>query len=96
MFIRVTRGSYDPTREADLQAVIDGQLIPAYKAQAGFGGYYGGFDHATKRVVSVTLWDTAEQANGLRRALGEPILRTLADAGAQLEPGEVYEATARA
>jgi hypothetical protein len=42
------------------------------------------------------MWDTAEQAAAVRQALGEAVLRAVADASVQLEPGEEYELAARA
>ena len=96
MFVRVIRGSHDPNRRADVIAVVEGQVVPTLKAQPGFGGYYGGLDERAGRNVTVTLWDTAAQAAAVREALGEAVLRALADASVQLEPPEIYELVARA
>jgi hypothetical protein len=96
MFMRDTRGSYDPSREAEARAFIEEEYIPALTALPGFRGYTLGLDESARRHISVTLWDTAEQANGLRQALGETILRRIADLGIHLDSSDLYEVAAHA
>jgi len=93
MFIRITRGTYETAREGEIQRTAEEQIVPHLRRLPGFGGCYGGFDRRNGRLASVTLWERADQANGVREAIGDPVLHDIADAGAHLEPAEVYEVT---
>lgn len=92
MIIRVTTGTFDPAREADVQRWGEERLVPAMRALPGFRGYHGGFDTGTGRLVGVSFWGRREQAEALREHLDD-VLGELAGLGGQLAPGQTFEET---
>ena len=88
MYLRLTRGSFDPSRvdevmhlNQDIRAAL--QRLPGFQdAQSQVG-----IDRA------VTTWDTEEHARFSRDALGD-VLNRMQAIGVQFEPREVYEVSA--
>lgn len=62
----------------------------AYRQLPGFRTYTGGVDRRTGRVVAISGWDGADEADFPRERFGMVLTRVL-DVGLQLEPPEVYE-----
>lgn len=89
MYLRITRGRFDPARY-DESLALSQELGDAAARLPGFVGYRGGGDRATGAIVAVSTWDSEEHARFGREGLGDVLARLLA-AGAQLEPPEVYE-----
>jgi hypothetical protein len=89
MYLRVTRGRFDPARY-DESVALSQEVADAIASRPGLVSYRGGGDHATGAIVAVSAWDTEEHARFGREQLGGVLDRLLA-AGAQLEPPEVYE-----
>ncbi len=89
MYLRITRGRFDPARY-DESVALSQEVGDAIARLPGFIDYQGGGDPTTGAIVAVSAWETAEQARFSRDALGDAVTRLLA-AGAQLEPAEVYE-----
>ena len=56
----------------------------------GFQQLHQGVDRTAGRAAAVSTWDTAEQAQFSRDALGDTIARLQA-LGVQFEPPEIYE-----
>jgi hypothetical protein len=92
MFIRVTTGTFDPSREAEVQRWGEEEFIPALRRLPGFRGYYGGVDREGGRIVAISRWETREQADALRERAGE-VIGTLSTLGVQIEPGQVFTET---
>ncbi len=93
MYVRVTRGRFNPDTEADVQLVSD-EVAAAARRLPGFQTYQGGLDRGAGRLVAITTWDTAEHATALRNAIPETVARLLG-LGVQLEPAEIYQITVR-
>lgn len=89
MYLRVTRGRFDPARY-DESVALSQEVADAIARLPGLASYRGGGDRATGAIVAVSTWDTEEHARFAREALGGVLDRLLA-AGAELEPPEVYE-----
>ena len=91
MYLRVTRGRFDPARYDEALPVAR-DISEAVKQMAGNAGIVQGMSRATGALVAVSTWDTEEHAGWSRDALGElgDRLRAL---GVLLEPPEVYEVT---
>ena len=90
MYIRITRGRYDPSRSADARAVAP-DVIAAVRRIPGCQDVIAGMDDAAGQLVTIATFDTAEHVNFSREALGEVVTRVGA-AGIQLDPPEVYAA----
>ena len=86
MFVHITRGSFSVERYDEIGRLVESKFIPSVKQLPGFRHYYGGADRESGRVIGVSFWETAEQAQAIR-ALGEPF----AALGIQFETVEVYE-----
>ena len=69
--VRVSRGSFDPSRFAEVAAVnkkVSGYLIPAIQRLPGLVHFYAGVSPEGS-IVNVSVWDSAEHAdqmNGLK------------------------------
>jgi quinol monooxygenase YgiN len=91
MYLRVTRGRFDPSRADEVQALTP-ELIAVVRQAPGFQHYYGAIDRASGQLTAVSTWDTQEQAAYSRDAIGlGEIMSRLQAIGVQLEPPEVYE-----
>ena len=90
--MRITHGTFDLAREADIQKMVDEQLIPELKSRPGFQAYYGGVDRAAGTLVAVTVWDTLEHATAVE-ASRAPMTAGL---GMELEDARIFEVRATA
>ncbi len=96
MYIRITRGHWDPTKDASVQRLIEERILPAWQKLPGFRGLYSAFDRTNPgRGVTVTLWDNQVQAQGARDALGG-LVTEITNLGVEMQPGEVYEVVVQA
>ena len=62
--VRVSRGSFDPGRFAEVDAVnrkVDGYLIPAIQRLPGLIHWYAGVSPAGS-IVNISVWDSDEHA----------------------------------
>ena len=95
MYVRITRGRFNPSTEADIQRLVEEQVIPAIQKLPGFQRYLGGVNRSTGMLTAVSLWNTEDQASFSRDAMisAVPALMAL---GVTFEPAETYEVTADA
>jgi hypothetical protein len=95
MYVRITRGRFNPSTEADIQRLVEEQVIPAMQKLPGFQRYLGGVNRSMGMLTAVSLWDTEDQASFSRDAMisAVPALMAL---GVTFEPAETYEVTADA
>lgn len=89
MYIRVTRGRFDPAKAAAVDAATP-DIVTAVKALPGFRGYQGGLDRAAGTVLSITLWDDEAAANYPRQTLA-PVAARLAELGVRLEAPQIVQ-----
>lgn len=74
--VRLSRGSFDPTRFAEIEQATDrtrGYLIPAIRQLPGVQAYFAGVSPSGS-VINVSFWDTPERADQMSR-LPEMIVR---------------------
>ena len=90
MYARISPYRFDPVREEQLQRLTDEQLIPAIRQLPGFRHYFGTIDRATGRGYAITVWETAEHADGLREALSD-VIAEFTRAGLELEAAQTQE-----
>jgi hypothetical protein len=95
MYVRVTPTHSDPAREQEVVGFIQERVVPALRRLPGFRRYTAAADRATGEGVAVTEWDTREQAEALRTALGG-LVQEIADHGVRLETSQVYEVLVQA
>jgi hypothetical protein len=72
------------------------RTIPAFRNALGFRHFSGASDRAGGRGYSATLGDTPGRAEGLREAMGDPIMPGLPNLGVQVENVQILEVTAGA
>jgi len=65
-------------------------LIPFLGQLPGFVSYTYGLDGATRRGVSITIWESREAAEAFRNAMGGMVQR-FRDVGLGIDPSQVYE-----
>jgi hypothetical protein len=67
--VRVSRGSFDPSRFADVDAVnknVSGYLVPAIQRLPGLIHWYAGVSPEGS-IVNVSVWDSDEHAAQMDR-----------------------------
>jgi quinol monooxygenase YgiN len=89
MYIRVTRGRFDPAKYDEFSRLSQ-EVNLAVQRLPGCRSLHSGGDRAAGRLIAVSTWDSEEQARFSRDALGDVIAR-LQSLGGQLEPPEIYE-----
>ncbi len=92
MYLRITRGRFDPARYDDLLPLTR-EVDAAVLAMAGCQTVHTAVDRAGGRLAVVSQWDTLEQASFSRDTdarTADVVSRILA-LGAQVEPPEIYE-----
>jgi hypothetical protein len=95
MYVRITRARFNPSSEADIQRIVEQQVIPAVQKLPGFQRYLGGVNRSTGMITAISLWDSEDQASFSRDAMisAVPALTAL---GVTFDPAEIYEVTADA
>jgi hypothetical protein len=91
MYIRITNGRYDVSREDDVKTMVKSTVNSAARRMPGFGTYTAGLDHGSGALTVVTTWETQEQAKGFRDNLDGEILKQIRDIGVELDAPHVYE-----
>lgn len=92
MYLRITRGRFDPARVDDLMPLTR-EVDAAVQAMPGCQSVHSAVDRAGGRLAVVSRWDTLEQASFTRETdarTADVVSRVLA-LGAQVEPPEIYE-----
>jgi hypothetical protein len=88
MYLRIARARFDPA-SADEVVEIFRELDGAMRRLPGLRHYSQGMEREVGIAIAVSVWETAEQAQFPREALGEPLDR-LRQLDVSLEPLEVY------
>jgi quinol monooxygenase YgiN len=68
MIVRISKGSYPPSRHAEFTARMaeaGAILLPAIKKLPGCLSYYAATDEASSTMVNVSVWDTLEHAQAM-------------------------------
>ena len=89
MYIRVTRGRFDPAKYDEMRRLSQ-DVDAAVQRLPGCQGVHTGGDRTAGRLIAVSTWDSEEHARFSRDALGDVVAR-LQSLGGQLEPPEIYE-----
>lgn len=92
MYIRITPFSFDLARVEQAQAISRETVVPVMRTLPGFHSYYGGLNRATGRGVSVTTWESEEQAMNLREMMRDGVA-ALQASGIVFEAADIYEVT---
>jgi hypothetical protein len=92
MYVRVTTGGFDPAKEEELQQLTDEKFIPLIQQLPGFHRYLSGIDRAAGRFVSITVWDSLEQAQAFPTAIAG-LLGEFTAASLRPEPTQLFEVT---
>jgi hypothetical protein len=95
MHIRVTTDQTDASRADEITRWGNDRLISVLRNLPGFKGCQGGADRQMGGIVAVTLWDTREQAERLREAVGD-VFTELGGMGVKLDAPKIFEETVSA
>jgi hypothetical protein len=90
MYVRVTPIRFDVSRQDAVTQVSQDVVLPLFRGLPGFKRYQGGIDAAQGTGVSLSFWETREQAQGLTEAV-RPIAPQLQAAGIELGSPAIYE-----
>jgi quinol monooxygenase YgiN len=94
MYIRISRARCDPSK---CDEVLDAakQVNPVLRQLPGCQNSYWAVDRSRGALIAVSTWDTQEHAGFSRETLaagdGAAGARRMQDAGAQMDPPEIYE-----
>ena len=92
MYLRITRGRFDPARYDELLPLTR-EVDAAVQAMPGCQSVHSAVDRTSGRIAVVSRWDTLEQASFSRDTdakTADVVSRILA-LGTQLDPPEIYE-----
>jgi hypothetical protein len=95
MFLRVSRGRFDPNRYEEVVIALQGAA--AIRRLPGYQSSSWGLDQASGALVAVRTWDTQQQA-AFSRAAANPADREdirMEDTGFELDAPEIYEVVAQ-
>ena len=90
MYLRLTRGRFDPARYDEVVPLVPA-ITAALRVLPGVQDARVGIDRATGRTLSLTSFETLDQAQCSRDRLG-PVLQPLQELGWEAEAPEIYEA----
>jgi hypothetical protein len=91
MFIRITNGRYDASREDEVKTMVESTVNSAARQLPGFGTYTGGLNHNSAELTVITTWETQQQAQSFRDLLDSEILTQIRDIGVELDAAQIYE-----
>jgi hypothetical protein len=92
MYLRITRGTFDPAAATAVVPLTE-EVRETLARLPGHADALVGLDRAAGRLVIVTTWDTEAHARFPRGWFVDLVTR-LGGAGTRLEPPEVYELVA--
>ncbi|HEX8995120.1 MAG TPA: hypothetical protein VF812_03725 [Ktedonobacterales bacterium] len=88
---RLTRAQGDISRIDELTRWTETQLLPAYRAQPGFSGWYTLTDRQTGKSLIISYWETEAAMTAAETLLNQSRGRGAQEMGLQFEPTERYE-----
>lgn len=91
MYIRVMRGRFSSANTDEAVRLARDQLVPTLKQRPGFRSYHAGLNRDAGTLISISGWDTREQAQegGVARGPFEAL-------GIRFEAPEIFEVTVEA
>ena len=91
MYVRVTLLSLDPARYEEVRRFTDEHSLPRIRQLPGYHSYTSAGDRTTGHGLTISVWDTMEQAQEMRTALGSEWTQQVDDLGAKVDAVYVYE-----
>jgi hypothetical protein len=91
MYIRVTRGRFSSANTDEAVKLARDQLVPTLKQRPGFRNYYACLNHDAGTLITISTWDTREQAQAAQTVRGP-----FQSLGIQFEAAEIFEVTVEA
>jgi hypothetical protein len=92
MYLRITRGRFDPAKFEQIRPLADEVQAAAGRAP-GLDRIYQAVDRAAGTVVAVSTYDTEANARFSREETIGDLVGRLQALGVQLDPPEIYEVT---
>ena len=96
MYVRISRTRCDPSKCDEVLAGA-AEVNPALRQLPGLKSSYWTVDRDSGALIAISTWDTREHAGFSRDNLAAAAsagARRMQDAGAQMEPPEIYEIAA--
>jgi hypothetical protein len=95
MFARITPGRTDLATIGQLRQLTEDRLIPAFQQMPGLVHYLALFDDQTGQTLSITVWETREQAMSPPARLGD-VREAYEALGLEFGPTQTFEVAAQA
>ncbi|HET9017512.1 MAG TPA: hypothetical protein VFN57_18065 [Thermomicrobiaceae bacterium] len=89
MHIRITRSHFDPSRATEVRP-FGPEVAAIVRRLPGCRHCSNGIAEAAGQTITISIFDTAEQADFSREVFGD-LLARFADLGLRFDPPEVYE-----
>jgi ketosteroid isomerase-like protein len=98
MFVQLVEGGASPDLRAEMDRIVNEEMLPALDLEPGYAGALNLVDRETGNAMMLTLWNTQEQAELPIRDRGAAFLRALGSIAAissgQRRPISVWEVNA--
>ena len=95
MFAQLVEGGASPELRAEMDRIVQEEMLPALAHEPGYAGALNLVDRETGNAMMLTFWNTQEQAELPIRERGHAFLRALAGIAAissgQRRPISVWE-----
>ena len=99
MFAQVVQGGTTLEKRAEMDRIVNEEMIPALRDEPGFAGALNLVDRRTGNGMMIVLWETEEQANRPLPDYGPGFLKALAQIAAistgNRQPMSVWDVNAR-
>lgn len=94
MYARVTPGRTDVATADQVRRLTEETLMPAFRQMPGLRDYLALYDETTGHVMSITIWETREQATAPPPQLAD-VRAKYEEAGVDFSAPVTYEIVAR-
>jgi hypothetical protein len=90
MHLRLIRGSGEPAKYDEFTGLAE-ESIARLKTRPGFAGYYAAGNRDTGAFLTLTIWETEEEANAPLQDIVGDLLQRVHELGAHMEAPETFE-----
>jgi hypothetical protein len=99
MYAQLVEGGTTPGRRAEMDRIVNEELVPALHAEPGFAGALNLVDRESGNALMIILWDSETQARRPLADYGNAFLKALANVTAistgTRRPISVWDVNAR-
>ena len=90
VYLRVIRGSGEPSKYDEFAGLAE-EAIARLRTRPGFASYYAAGNRETGSFLTVTIWETEQEANAPLQDVVGDLLQRVQELGAHMERPETFE-----